>query len=198
VRELLVQGLWHATEDGYEVHDWRDWNATRDQVETRRKAAKARLSRWRASQADPGVPNAPCNGVSNGVSNGVRNGVAHGARNGVGNATATQRNAEDQDQEQKDPGLAAGAPPCGNVENAENGRRVVPIRPPDDAPAKVLTQVAVALLKRHQGADVDEADLKEDFKRACAAAHLRYAAGDVRKALDAARAILARHREAHA
>lgn len=197
VRELLVQGLWHATDLGYQVHDWRDWNATREQVETRRKAARDRKAAWVAKQATNAPDDTTGNAVRNAVRNAVTAPVTKAVRNGVRNGSATQRNAEDPDQEpDQDPGLRPVAP-CGKVEKSPTPTLVrLPKRPPDIASTRVLAQVAVALLQRQDY--TDDADLKEDFKRACAKAHLKYAADDVRKALDQARGILAKQQERHA
>lgn len=44
IDELLAVSLWHAAEDGWTVHDYLDWNASRDAVEAKR-------ARWRGKKA---------------------------------------------------------------------------------------------------------------------------------------------------
>ena len=58
IGELVTAGLWDVRPDGWAVHDYLQYNPSREQVMVERGAAKARLDRWR-------------NGRSNGVSNGV-------------------------------------------------------------------------------------------------------------------------------
>lgn len=47
---LVRARLWHETIDGYEFHDWADWQWTREQVETKRAATAERVADWRASK----------------------------------------------------------------------------------------------------------------------------------------------------
>lgn len=48
---LMSAGLWEAREDGYQVHDYCDWNDTRDVVRQKRMDAKERMSRARSAQS---------------------------------------------------------------------------------------------------------------------------------------------------
>lgn len=49
--QLLVDvGLWERTDEGYVFHDWTDWNPSREQVLTKRKADAARQQRGRDRQ----------------------------------------------------------------------------------------------------------------------------------------------------
>jgi hypothetical protein len=52
VDELVAAGLWAPSGDGYQLHDWADYNPTREQIEQRRKAARARQQRHRSRNAD--------------------------------------------------------------------------------------------------------------------------------------------------
>lgn len=97
---------------------------------------------------------------------------------------------EDQDQ---DPGLPAGPPPCGNVENQDLRPRVVRARPPDPASVRVLTQVAADLIRLRPADDRTLADLYADVKQRCATLGLAYDAESVRKAVDGAEALTRRH-----
>lgn len=42
VKRLVEVGLWHETPDGWRVHDFHDWNPTRSDVESERKADRER------------------------------------------------------------------------------------------------------------------------------------------------------------
>jgi len=44
--------LWHEEGERYRVHDYLDWNETREKVLAGRKAGKDRLDRWRKEQAE--------------------------------------------------------------------------------------------------------------------------------------------------
>jgi len=48
--ELLASGLWREIAAGqvYEIHDYLDWNDSRERVEARRKKNAERLAKWRA------------------------------------------------------------------------------------------------------------------------------------------------------
>lgn len=86
---LVEVGLWHDCGDYYEVHDYLDYQPSREQVENDRKATAVRVGKFRASKAGSSAEQAR-NGVSNGhvtplqerysgVSNGVGNGVSNAA-----------------------------------------------------------------------------------------------------------------------
>lgn len=46
VAELVAQTLWHDDGDAYRVHDWADWNQTKDQVQAQKAAARRRWHKW--------------------------------------------------------------------------------------------------------------------------------------------------------
>lgn len=47
-QELVAAGLWdEVPEGGYRVHDYGDWNLTRDVIERKKAQARARLERFR-------------------------------------------------------------------------------------------------------------------------------------------------------
>jgi hypothetical protein len=50
--ELVDAGMWHATEDGYEVHDYLDHQRSRSDVEADRAKATERQRRSRANRSD--------------------------------------------------------------------------------------------------------------------------------------------------
>ena len=99
---LVQVKLWERVDGGYMVHDFLDYNPSREQVLTERTNNARRAHEWRSQQRT--------NGVSNGVTNGVRTGaparpvpgdVIPGPDNpptadAVGPPTATTFNEEDQ------------------------------------------------------------------------------------------------------
>ena len=64
---LVTAGLWHKVEDGYNIHDYLNYNPSGEKVKAERSANAKRQSAWR----DKKNTNAVSNGVSNGVSNAV-------------------------------------------------------------------------------------------------------------------------------
>lgn len=60
VRELVEARLWDPTEDGFAIHDYLDYNPSREQVAAERKASRKRLERWRKRDS-----NGVCNAVTN-------------------------------------------------------------------------------------------------------------------------------------
>lgn len=55
---LVRVGLWTATEDGWTVHDYLDYQPSRDQMETARRQTADRVAAWRDRQPSP-APNGP-------------------------------------------------------------------------------------------------------------------------------------------
>lgn len=72
-KRLCELVLWEAAPGGFLVHDYLDWNDSRDMTVHRKRRAKDRQETWRVKH----VTNAPQRHVSNGVTNGVTNGVPH-------------------------------------------------------------------------------------------------------------------------
>jgi len=48
--ELLKAGLWKETRKGYEIHDYLDWNRSREWWESKRAAQAERKRKWRESR----------------------------------------------------------------------------------------------------------------------------------------------------
>lgn len=74
VKELEGAGLWVATSDGWNIHDFLDYQPSKQQVTADRAKTAERQRRWRERHNK-----AVTNDVSNGVSNAVTNGVTNGA-----------------------------------------------------------------------------------------------------------------------
>ncbi len=49
--------LWHATDDGVRVHDYLDWNPSRDDEQQRQTESKERIKDWRARKGRNAVGN---------------------------------------------------------------------------------------------------------------------------------------------
>ncbi|MEU5477509.1 hypothetical protein [Streptomyces mirabilis] len=68
-QQLEAAGLWERTEDGWAIHDYLDYNPSREQVLVERKKNAARQEAFRKRRN--GKPTPPSDGSSNGRSNGV-------------------------------------------------------------------------------------------------------------------------------
>src|SRR6266705_2800835 len=74
--ELLLEGkLWERVPGGFLVHDFLDYNPSREQVLKERAAAAKRVNDWRNTKRTNGVGNAVTPSVTNTASYGVTNGV---------------------------------------------------------------------------------------------------------------------------
>lgn len=63
--ELEAAGVWRKVPDGWVIHDYLDWNPSREDVEKRKKAARANANkRW------TGDANSNANGIAAGTANG--------------------------------------------------------------------------------------------------------------------------------
>lgn len=69
VDELVEAGLWEPIEGGWIVHDYLDYQPSKEKVEADRRAAAERQQKWRDKRVS--------NGVTNGASNGVTNSGSH-------------------------------------------------------------------------------------------------------------------------
>lgn len=64
---LVNAGLWHAADDGYQFHDWAEYQPTRAQVEAERAKTRERVEKHRASKRSNTAGNAVTNGVGTGA-----------------------------------------------------------------------------------------------------------------------------------
>lgn len=87
-QQLEDAGLWDRTDDGWEIHDYLDYNPSREQVIAERKKNAARQEAFRRRKNGKPVPP---DGSDNPSSNGVSNGVTQGGESRDGDATATRR-----------------------------------------------------------------------------------------------------------
>jgi hypothetical protein len=85
VQTLVDASLWHVEEGGYRIHDYLDYQASREQVEAGRQSNAARQKAWRERRK--AEKQAQKNGGSNAGRNGVTNGPVTGAPNPNPNPT---------------------------------------------------------------------------------------------------------------
>ncbi len=78
VRRLVDARLWESTEGGYLVHDYLDYNPSREQVHKERAATAQRVAQHRYNARS----NTPSNGVTSPVTNVVSNGPGTDVSNG--------------------------------------------------------------------------------------------------------------------
>ena len=85
VQTLIDAGLWHVEESGYRIHDYLDYQASKEQVAAGRQSNAARQKAWRErKRAERQAQN---DGESNADRNGVTNGPVTGAPNPNPNPT---------------------------------------------------------------------------------------------------------------
>lgn len=48
--ELVKAGLWHRVDDGYQIHDYLQWNKSREWWLQKRKSDAARQAEWRSKR----------------------------------------------------------------------------------------------------------------------------------------------------
>lgn len=86
-QQLADAGVWDRTEDGWEIHDYLDYNPSREQVLAERKKNAERQEKFR--QRKNGKP-LPPDGSPDPSSNGVTNGVTRIGETHDGDTTATR------------------------------------------------------------------------------------------------------------
>lgn len=88
-QQLADAGVWDRTDSGWEIHDYLDYNPSRDQVLAERKKNAERQERFRRRKN--GKPTPPGNGTHNGASNGVTPDHGSGAETHDGDTTEARR-----------------------------------------------------------------------------------------------------------
>lgn len=160
--------LWEERGDHYLMHDFLEWNDSREQVQRDRARLRARVQQTRNRRhCESG------NAVTAPV---TEAGTAAGG-NPVTTDVTVRSTTNDQRPKDKNSPAAPDGPSCGNVENSGNGYRVI----------SALVRSVLAE-NRDYTYDGGEADLVEDLKTRCAQAGLRYNRGLVQRALDSERA----------
>lgn len=67
--DLVAAGLWTATDEGYQFHNWEKYQFTREQLDAKREATRERVAKSRARRKAEREGNEVTNNVSNPVSN---------------------------------------------------------------------------------------------------------------------------------
>lgn len=167
----LVPGkksLWTRVTDGYQIHDFLDWNDSREAVLRERSRSKDRVERFRqrlaaqAGSAGHVTPLQTALPTPHETANDTRD-----ERRSLSGSTTTK------DQNQKDQRRSRSAT-----------RSRVP-KNPDDAP-QVLLVLAHAVLDDVDAGSLDALDVPGELKNRAAKANLLYDSERIRKALDSA------------
>lgn len=167
---LEEAGLWDRVDDGWVVHDYLDYNPSRDQVLAERKKNAERQERFR--QRKGGRPTPPANGSRNGSSNAVTNDgetqpddTTATRQQHDGDTTATRNGSTSRENAQ--------------VEAIRNGvTNEVPARPVPAVPTDVGTAASWAARKN------GFPDALQPLAKALAAAGLGAVAWDIKKFTD--------------
>lgn len=124
-KQLEDAGLWDRTDDGWIVHDFLDYNPSREQVLAERKKNAERQERFRRRKN--GKPTPPPNGSSNGVSNGV----TQSGETQPGDTTATRTQHDGDTTTPRIVPVADAAPQVSEVRNGvTNGAPSRPVPQP--------------------------------------------------------------------
>jgi len=119
-RQLQDAGLWDRLEDGWEIHDYLDYNPSREQVLIERKKNAERQERWRRRRS--GKPTPP-----DGDRNGSSNGVTESGETQPGDTNAARRRHDGDTTAPSDRSVPEEEPQVNEVRNAvTNG---APTRP---------------------------------------------------------------------
>lgn len=86
-QQLADAGVWDRTEDGWEIHDYLDYNPSREQVIAERKKNAERQEKFRRRKNGKPVPP---DGSPNPSSNGVTSGVTRNGETRADDTTATR------------------------------------------------------------------------------------------------------------
>lgn len=91
-KELQAAGLWDREDDGWQIHDYLDYNLSRQQVKADREANASRQQAWRdRKRAEREAKKA----AEEATRNAPRNGVTAAPENPSDDATATRRRHDD-------------------------------------------------------------------------------------------------------
>ncbi|MEV4041503.1 hypothetical protein [Streptomyces sp. NPDC049744] len=169
-KQLEEAGLWDRVDDGWLIHDYLDYNPSREQVVADRKKNAERQERFRKRKN--GKPTPPSNGSRNGGSNGVTpQGESHDGdttearRRHDGDTTATRKESASSDNSQVSP-----------IRNGVTND--APARPAPAVPTDVGT--AAGWAERKNGFP----DALQPLAQGLAAAGLGAVAWDIRKFTD--------------
>jgi hypothetical protein len=205
---VLVPGkasCWHKVDGGYQVHDYLDWNDSRDDVLEGRQRARDRLTKHRTKRVVKRVSDAVVNEVQAAFRDGFSSALEMRSEQGP---TYHDRTCTNQDlssvrstgTEKQEHAPSAFAHSVETVENSDSGQelRVLLLRrmrsreTVDGRPSvKVIAALARHVLLR-QRSGTDDVELREILKTACAKANLHYDGASVGDGLELAKAHLRR------
>jgi hypothetical protein len=169
-KQLEDAGLWDRTDDGWLIHDYLDYNPSREQVVADRRKNAERQERFRRRKN--GKPTPPPNGARNADSNGV----TPDAETHDGDTTAT---GQRHDSDTTAPQTSAASETEAQVSAIRNGViNAAPARPAPAVPTDVGTAASWAARKN------GFPDALKPLAEGLAAAGLGAVAWDIRKFTD--------------
>lgn len=167
--------LWEKADGGYQMHDYLDWNPPKERILADREKAEERLNRHKERRK---------NGVANAVLNVAVNVFQSAHGSGLEHLSATTYHSTEEQER------AVARTQSLNAVEIRMARRARSRETTDGKPpVRVIAALARHILS--ESPDLDEGELMERVKRACARANLEYA-GVVGHAIDRARAQLAK------
>jgi hypothetical protein len=177
----LVAGkgpLWHKVDGGYQVHDYLDWNPSREEVLADRKRGRDRVEKYRS-----GLRNGGGNGVCNGVGNALQephnddcNAVCHDGSHVPGTTDPqVPRTTDPPVPRTTDPG-------SGSVQAAASPRIA-----PDQKTERPNVELITAIVKKEVlPLGLPDSDLPDVTKELCRRYGIPHDSQAVRKAIDSA------------
>jgi hypothetical protein len=172
-KQLEEAGVWDRTDEGWMIHDYLDYNPSRDQVLAERKKNAERQERFRRRKkgkpTPPGGSDAPSR-------NGVNNGVTRTTGTHDGNTNAARRRHDGDTTEPRTSAVSDSEPQVSEIRNGvTNG---APARPVPSVGTDVPT--AASWAERKNGFPDD----LQPLAKALAAAGLGAVAWDIKKFTD--------------
>lgn len=139
-RHLVDQGRWHKTGDGYDVHNYLEYQQSAEAAEKAREASRERQRRFKNRRRTPdsnGVTGPPGNGVTGTVTGTVTNAQSNTVNNGDNPQPTSKTSLCSEDQLSRD-------------QVAETRNRH-PSNPPEPAPIDPLARKLHELLTANGG-----------------------------------------------
>jgi hypothetical protein len=110
VPELVKRGLWEPVEDGWKIHDYLEYQPSKEKVLDERRKSAERQKKFREQRKRPTERGSESNGSSNAVTNGRSNTTPsrpvpsspEGTRTDTGSQSSSRRNARGNDDDSID------------------------------------------------------------------------------------------------
>jgi hypothetical protein len=186
--------LWHRVEGGYQMHDYHDWNDSRDEVLRQRAKAKERMDRHRGKRTFPRVVNGAMNTICNAVADALR--TTNDSANETDHEQVSTYHVPRYVQKQEREDASAPERDTERIqrlnERIRQHRRRRSHETDDGRPRlSVIAALARTVLQTHPD-ETDDGELRELLKAACARVNLQHDGRSVGDALEQAKAQLRR------